>query len=448
MTLDEIYKQFDEHGIRRVKLGAFDMDAVLRGKYISLDKFASAAESGFGFCDVIFGWDIGDVLYDNVTLTGWHTGYPDALAKIDLETFRRIPWEPGTAFFLIDLYKPDGAPLAVSPRQLLRSVIQQAEARGFEPHFAAEYEFWLFEETARSLREKGFRNLTPLTPGMFGYSVLRASANCELVTGLMDQLSQFNLPLEGFHTETGPGVFEAAIEVDTALAAADKAALFKTAVKEIAGRRNLVPTFMAKWNAELPGSSGHLHQSLWDRAWRKNLFYDGDGAMSATMRQYVAGLIENMPDVMAMVCPTINSYKRTVPGTWAPVNATWGIDNRTTAVRAIPARAKSTRVELRLSGADINPYVAMAASLAAGLQGIEDQAEPPEPVRNAYESKGAAPLPLTLAEATRLFRTSEFTRKWFGDEFVEHHAATREWEVRQYNKAVTDWELARYFESI
>ena len=447
VTLEQIEKLFEDHQIRRVKLGAFDIDGVLRGKYVSLEKFFGAAETGLGFCDVIFGWDIGDVLYEKtgVTMTGWHTGYPDCKAKIDIDTFRVIPWEPGTAFFLMDLFDAKGAALAVSPRQVLRAVLGKAANRGYTAHLAAEYEFWFFSETARTLREKGFRNLTPISPGMFGYSVLRASQNHPLVIDILEHLAAFDVALEGFHTETGPGVYEAAINVDEGLAAADKAALFKTAVKEIAARHNVTPTFMAKWNADLPGSGGHIHQSLWSS---RNLFASPDGSPSPIMRQYIAGLVENLPDVMALICPTINSYKRTVPGTWAPINATWGIDNRTTAVRAIPGSGKSTRVELRLSGADINPYLAMAASLAAGLEGLEHGAEPPDPVTNAYEIGDARPLPHTLAEATRLFRTSEVVRRWFPEEFVEHYAATRDWEVRQHEKAVTDWELARYFESI
>ena len=445
MTLDELRLRFEDHHIRRVKLGVTDIDGVLRGKYVSLEKFFSAANSGLGFCNVIFGWDIADVLYDKVQATGWHTGYPDAAAKIDVSTFRLIPWEPGTAFFLMDIFTKTGEPFLLSPRQLFLKVLNEAAKRGYEAFFSAEYEFWLFEETAATLHEKRFRNLKPVSPGMFGYSVLRASQNQQLVIDLMEQLAGFNVPLEGFHTETGPGVYEAAIAVDTGVAAADKAALFKTAVKEICARHGVTPTFMAKWNADLPGSSGHIHQSLWQG---KNLFHAADGSLPAAMRHYIGGLIGNLPDVMAMICPTVNSYKRTVPGLWAPVNATWDIDNRTTAVRAIPGGAKSARIELRLSGADINPYLAMAASLAAGLEGLDQGAEPPEPTRNAYEAGVASPLARNLAEATRLFRTSEFTRRWFGDSFVDHFAATREWEVRQYEKAVTDWELARYLESI
>jgi glutamine synthetase len=435
--LQTIRDLFEKHQIQRVKIGAFDIDCTLRGKYLSLDKFWSATESGTGFCDVIFGWDIGDVLYDNAKVTGWHTGFPDATARIDLNTFRPIPWEPGTAFFLLDFVNVS----AIAPRQVLQRVIEKAG--DYEAYFSAEYEFFFFRETPQSLRAKNYRNLTTLSPGSFGYSVLRASENSELALQLFDQLAEFNVPIEAFHTETGPGVYEAAIGVDQALAAADKAALFKTAVKEIAFKHGLIPTFMAKWNPDLPGSSGHLHQSLWDKGGQKNLF---DG-MSPLMQNYIAGLVANLPELAAIFCPTINSYKRTVPGAWAPVNATWGIDNRTTAVRAIPAGPKSTRVELRLTGADINPYLAMAASLAAGLDGIERELPLPAATVNAYTGD-APPLPRTLSEATARFRQSQVARRWLGEDFVEHYAGTRDWESRQFEKAVTDWELARYFESI
>jgi glutamine synthetase len=440
-TVEEFRHHFETGKVQRVKLGAFDYDAVLRGKYISLEKFYSALESGLGFCDVIFGWDIGDVLLDNVKFTGWHTGYPDAVARIDPASFRLIPWEPGTAFFLLDLFDKEGRPLSIAPRQVLRTALERAERAGYRVSFSAEYEFWLFRETPQSIREKCYRGMTPLSPGSFGYSVLRASENAELVIDLIEHLNAFDVPLEGFHTETGPGVYEAAIGVDTGLAAGDKAALFKTAVKEVTAKHGVIPTFMAKWNADLPGSGGHVHQSLWRDG--KNVFHEGGG-----MQHYIAGLVTHMPELMAMICPTVNSYKRTVPGTWAPINATWGTDTRTTAVRAIPGREKSSRVELRLAGADINPYFAMAAALAAGVDGLEHGLEPPPATANAYADPHGAPLPKTLEHAVELFRQSALARDWFGDDFVEHYAATREWEVRLYNKAVTDWELARYFESI
>lgn len=448
MKLQQITQLFRKHKIDRVKLGAFDLDGVLRGKYISLEKFHSAVESGLGFCDVIFGWDSSDSLYDNVTLTGWHTGYPDATARIDLSTFRVLPWEPRTAFFLADLFNNDGTPLAVSPRQVLGRVVGQVESAGYSPVAAAEYEYFFFHEDPHSIRSKRYRGLTPLSPGMFGYSLLRASVHSELAHAIFDATRAMDIELESFHTETGPGVYETAIRYDKALAAADKAALFKTVVKIVAQRQGLLATFMAKWNPNLPGSSGHIHQSL-RNAQGKNLFYGrrSEGHMSELMRRYMAGQLSLMRDFAALFCPTVNSYKRLVPGAWAPTHITWGVDNRTTALRAIAGSAESARVEHRLPGADANPYLSMAASLASGLHGLQEKSDLPPAVANAYESDGS-PLPRTLEEATAIFRASPAAKIFFGEEFVEHYAATREWEVRQFRKAVTDWELERYFEII
>ena len=452
-NLQQTKQAFQKHKIDKVKLGGIDLDGILRGKYISLDKFYSAAESGFGFCDVIFGWDSADALYDHVDFTGWHTGYPDAMARIDLSTFRLLPWEPATALFLVDFFRADGAPLAISPRQVLSRVVDRAMKMGYVPKASIEYEYFFFREDAHSTRAKHYRDLTPFTPGMFGYSVLRSSVNSELAHEILDTSRTMDVELEGFHTETGPGVYETAIRYDDAVRAADKAALFKLIVKALAQRRGLVATFMAKWNAGLPGCSGHVHQSLSAKQGHKNLFYAMNGGevpgMSRLMRQFIAGQMALMREFTVLFCPTINSYKRIVPGTlaWAPANVTWGIDNRTTALRAILTGSKSTRVEHRLPGADSQPYLALAASLASGLHGIEHALELPPATVNAYDSD-APPLPRSLEEATALFRASTAAREWFGEEFVEHYASTREWEVRQFRKAVTDWELERYFEII
>jgi glutamine synthetase len=449
MNLQQVKRTFERLRIGHIKLGGFDIDGVLRGKYISLEKFFSAADSGLGFCDVIFGWDSSDALYDNVALTGWHTGYPDALARIDLSTFAVLPWEENTAFFLVDFFRKDGTPLAVSPRQVLRSVVESTGRRGYTAKASFEYEYFFFQEDPLSARQKRFHDMTPLSPGMFGYSFLRASMHSDLAHSILDSASAMNIELEGFHTETGPGVYETAIRYDDALRAADKAALFKTVVKIVARKHGLLATFMAKWNADLPGCSGHIHQSLSDRQGKRNLFYDrnSDSHLSDLMQHYMAGQLALMREFTVMFCPTVNSYKRTVPGTWAPTNVTWGIDNRTTALRAIAAGPKSTRVECRLSGADANPYLSLAASLSSGLYGIENNVELSAPTGNAYESQAPA-LPQSLEESTELFRCSKTARQIFGDEFVDHYSATRDWETRQFRRAVTDWELERYFEII
>jgi glutamine synthetase len=445
----EVLAEIESSGAPRAKVGGFDIDGILRGKSISTAKLRSALETGFGFCDVIFGWDAGDALYDNARFTGWHTGYPDALARIEPDTYRRVPWEEEVPFFLCDFYAKDGAPLPVSPRQALRRVIARAESLGYEPVMACEFEFFLFRETPQSLREKGWRGLTPLSPGMFGYSVYRASANAPLVSDLVRWLRAFDCEIEGIHTETGPGVYEVALACDGALRAADKAQLFKTAVKEIAARHGLVACFMAKWNSDLPGCSGHIHQSLWKGD--ENAFAGAGGAPSETLERYAAGQLATMREFLPFYLPTVNSYKRTVPGTWAPVSATWGVENRTTALRVIPGLStKQTRIETRITGADVNAYVACAASLAAGLHGIErGLALGPECRGNAYETRDpAAALPRSLEAALPHLERSEVAREYLGEAFVEHYLATREWEVRQAQKAVTDWELARYFEVI
>ena len=447
--LAELDAWLEAKGVAKAKIGGFDVDGVWRGKYVSLDKLRSAAKGGLGFCDVVFGWDVADQLYDNARVTGWHTGYPDAHAAIDLETARVIPWEPDTAAFVLDFVNADGSPYEPSPRQLLRRVAARARAMGFLPRFGSEYEYFVFRETPQSLREKGFRNLETLTPGMFGYSWLRSSANSGLVHAIIDGCNAFGVPVEGMHTETGPGVYETAVLYDDLERSADQSALFKTAVKEICARHGLTACFMAKWNPALPGCSGHVHQSLWDLGGASNRFHDPrapDGA-SDLLRWYVGGQVALMPELTALYWPTVNSYKRSVENTWAPTSATWGRENRTCAIRVIGDGPKSMRVEYRQLGADMNPYVGMAASLAAGLWGIENRVEPPPPVDgNAYAAGGAPALPRSLKDAVELLRRSERARALLGEGFVDHYLRTRDWEVRQFERAVTTWELERYLE--
>lgn len=439
----------EERGLSHVKVGIFDADGVLRGKYVSRDKFFSALEGGLGFCDVIMGWDVNDQAYDNVTFTGWHTGFPDAPVRILPETCREIPFEDRMLFFLCELAPPAEA---LCPRATLRRVIERAEQMGFTPYSSFEYEFFMFEETPRSVREKGYKNLTPMTPGSFGYSVLRSTAGYEFYQDLLSTCEKMNLPLEGLHTETGPGVLEAAIGVDKSLASADKAGLFKTFTKALAQRRGLMATFMAKWSGEQAGQSGHIHISLKDPD-GNSTFYDAGQprAISSTMRHFIAGQQALMPELLAMVAPTVNSYRRLIPGFWAPTKAVWGIENRTCALRAIPGSAKSQRVEYRVAAADGNPYLALAAALASGLWGIEHKLEPDEPiVGNGYEVDCLPEriLPATLWDAAQRLKQSEAAKELFGEAFVTHYAASREWEEREFRRHITDWELERYFEII
>jgi glutamine synthetase len=445
-VLDELRKS----GAEKVKVAVTDVDGVLRGKYLHKDKFFSAAEGGFGFCNVVFGWDSGDVCYDNSAYTGWHSGYPDAMARVDLGTMRRVPWDGDIPFFLADFVDAQGRPLGVCPRQLLKGVLARAEAAGFTAKCGLEFEWFNFQETPQSLAAKGHANPTPLTPGMFGYSLVRMAQNRPFFLALMDELRVFGIPLEGLHTETGPGVFEAAIQFSDALEAADRGVLFKTAAKEIGSRFGIMPTFMAKWNSHLPGCSGHTHQSLWSG--EKNAFHDPKDPleMSGTFKSYLAGLMRCLPEILPFFAPTVNSYKRLVDGYWAPTKVTWGIDNRTVALRVIRGGAKATRVEVRVPGSDINPYLAIAAALAAGLYGIEkDLPLTAAPIQgSAYHAESAERLPRTLQEATQRLADSKIAREILGETFVDHFVRTRVWEWRQFQDAVTDWELRRYFEVI
>ncbi len=439
----------DERGLSHVKVGAFDIDGILRGKYMSKAKFLSALEGGFGFCDVVLGWDCQDQLYDNVKYTGWHTGYPDAPARVVPESCRPLPFEGNGLFFLAEF---TDAGEAICPRGLLRRVIERGRQMGYEAYCGFEYEFFLFHETPASVREKNYRNLKPMEPGWFGYSVIRNSAGADFYRHLLATCEEMDFGLEGLHEETGPGVIEGAITVDGALSAADKAALFKTFIKVIAQRQQMMATFMAKWSRDWPGQSGHIHLSL-KNADGSSVFHDPakPNSMSDAMRWFVGGQQKLMPELAGMIAPTINSYRRLIPGFWAPTDSTWGVENRTTALRVIPGSAKSQRVEYRIAAADANPYVILAAALGSGLWGIEQQIEPEAEVHgNAYDRKypQRLALPRTLWDAAQRLRGSKMAREWFGDAFVDHFAATREWEEREFRKHITDWELARYFEII
>ncbi len=437
-----------ERELSFVKVGVTDMDGILRGKYMSRQKFFSALDKGFGFCDVVLGWDADDQLYDNVQYTGWHTGYPDAPVRILPETCRELPFED-TVFFLGEF--AEGAEV-ICPRGMLRKMIEKAEGMGLFANAALEFEFFVFDETPDSIRDKGYRDLKPIAPGTFGYSVIRNSVWSEFYEVLLQTAEEMDFPIEGLHEETGPGVLEAAIAVDGILSAADKAGLFKTFTKVVAQKHEFIATFMAKWSPDWPGQSGHMHISLVDSEGHSSFYDESDShGMSKTMKHFVAGCQSLMPEVLSMVSPTINSFSRMVPGAWAPTNATWGIENRTCALRVIPGGPKSQRLEYRIGAADLNPYLGMAAVLGSGLYGIEHKLElGPALEGNAYtqDIPEALRLPGTLWEAAQALRASKAARSLFGDAFVDHFAATREWEEREFRKAITDWELKRYFEII
>jgi glutamine synthetase len=458
LSIQEALALFDERQLKYIKVGVFDIDGVLRGKYLNRDKFESALKKGLGFCDVIFGWDSDDQLYDQAEFTGWHTGYPDAPVRLLSETTRTIPFEmDGKGLFMLGELSDHAE--AVCPRGILRKVLKKADDMGYEVFAALEYEFFVFDETPDSIRQKNYQDLQPITPGNFGYSVLRNTVWAEFYEGLLDLAESMNFPIEGLHTETGPGVIEAALSYDEALKAADQAALFKTFTKVFAQRNNLMATFMAKWSNQYPGQSGHIHISMKRKSDQSSVFYtdhdpksnDYHTVMSDEMKSFVAGQQKLMPELLSMVSPTVNSYSRLIPGFWAPTHSTWGVENRTCALRVIPGSASSQRVEYRVAAADGNPYLALAAAIGSGLWGIEHNLTPPEPIQgNAYalDLPSEIQLPATLWDAAQRLRGSQAAQDLFGSTFVTHFAQSREWEEREFRKAITDWELKRYFEII
>jgi glutamine synthetase len=392
-------------------------------------------------------------LYDQGTYTGWHSGFPDADFRIVTATERWLA-EEGCPYFIGEFVDPDGARHPLCPRARLGAVLESLDGAGLSLVAGFEYEFFVFAETPHEVRGKGSRTLRPLTPGNFGYSILRTSAQADLFGGLMDDCRGVGCPLEGLHCETGPGVWEGALQAQPGLAAADQAALFKTYATAFMQRHGCMATFMAKWSMAYPGQSGHFHFSLLNDD-GTNAFYDADGdrGMGDRQRWAVGGLVRHLPEFLALLAPTINSYTRLVPGAWAPTAATWGVENRTAAVRVIPAGPAGQRIECRVPGADANPYLVAAAVAAAAQAGIEGRTEPPEPVTgNAYDAAAALPperrFPHSLEAAAARLEGSEAARSAFGEAFVDHFVMSRRFECAEYGRHVNAWQLDRYFEII
>jgi len=450
-TINDVKNIINERKIKRIKLAATDIDGVLRGKYVHTQKFLSVLEKDLGFCDVIFAWDCQDNLYEEDSISGWDSAFPDASAHLIIDSCRELPLEENSLLFLLDFYKNEKYS-QVCPRSLLKKQIDKASLMHLQFKASCEFEFFVFNESPKSIREKNYKNLENLSPDMFGYSILRNSTHSDIYHELMDLCIDMDMEIEGLHTETGPGVIEAALLYDEILKAADNAVLFKTFSKVLFQKKDLMLTFMAKYSNAYPGQSGHLHLSAYDKN-NKSIFYDSkkEHNISDEMRWFIGGQQKLMPELLAMLAPTCNSYTRLVPGFWAPTQATWGIDNRTCALRAISGNEKTQRVEYRVTAADINPYIALSAALGSGLWGIKNKIEPNEAISsNAYDIslEKEYSFPKTLHEAAQKLKESNLAREIFGEVFVDHYYYTREHEANEELKAVSDWQLSRYFEII
>jgi glutamine synthetase len=456
--LDARLEAYRERGVRRVKIGLTDIDGVIRGKYVSLEKFIGLMRKGGGFCDCVFGWDVDDQLYEQPDgFTGWHTGFPDAHFRLIAASERWLADE-STPYFIGEFVGADDGLHPLCPRSRLADQVARFDQMGLKFTAGFEYEFFVFNETSHSVRDKGYRNLTPLTPGNFGYSVLRTSSEAQAFTDLMDFCGDIDCDLEGLHCETGPGVWEAALAASVGVEAADRANLFKTFAKVFFARQEKIATFMAKWSMDYPGQSGHCHFSLADD--QQNIFFDAadDGAepsqkLPPRLGHAVGGLLRYLPEVLVMLAPTVNSYTRLVKGAWAPTAATWGIENRTAAIRVIPGSASSQRIECRVGGADANPYLVACAVAACVRRGLVDNLDPGEPVSgNAYDLQDALDpalkFPGNLREAAARMDASAFAREAFGDEFVDHFVMTRHYEADERDRHIDSWQMGRYFEII
>ena len=452
MNLQQIEQLIAEREIAVVKVGGADIDGVFRGKRILSAHFLEGCkDGGFPQCDVVFGWDIQEQLIDGLAVGSLQSGFADVVMRPDLSTFRTVPWEAGAAAVICDYLSEDGGPVSVAPRQVLRRVSERAVALGYQPRLVVELEMRLFREDQESLRAKGYRGLQPLSPGLNCYSLHHASLDEDVIGRIRRLMVDFDVPVEGYNREHGEGMYEINLHYADALTAADQALLYKSGCKEIAAQVGVVPTFMAKYDDQQDGCSGHIHQSLWAADGDSNVFWDPKAPHHASgqMQSYAAGVLATLPDFMLMYAPNVNSYKRFVVGSWAPVNVSWGVDNRTTALRFITTSAKGCRIENRVPGADVNAYLGFAASLAGGLYGLERKLECPSPIAgNAYDITEAPPLPRSLPEAVERFQASALAREYFGEEFVDHYARMRQWEVETFQRAVTDWEQRRYFEQV
>jgi glutamine synthetase len=452
LTLDELRSQVASGDVDTVIAAMVDMQGRLMGKRVTGRFFVDAvAEEGVNACSYLFGCDVEMEPLPGYRLTSWETGYHDVHLRPDVESLRRLPWLEKTALILCDVYDESGTALAESPRQILKRQVERARERGFFPMIASELEFYIFRETYERAHQKHYHDLEPYGQYIEDYHILQGTKEEWLIRLIRNSLEDAGVPIEFSKGEWGPGQHELNLRYTTPVEMADRHTLLKHGAKEIASLHDVAITFMAKWRADLAGSSCHLHSSLWDEAGRRNLFWEPGAVplgMSPLFRRYLAGQLAGARQMAYCYAPYVNSYKRYLAGTFAPVLAVWAHDNRTVGFRVV-GEGNALRVENRIPGADANPYLSFAATIASGLYGIDHGLEPPAIFEgNAYKAEGLPRVPETLREAIGEFERSEIAREAFGDRVVDHYIHTAWLEQRSFDRAVTCWELARNFERI
>lgn len=449
MPIEKIKDMVRENEVETVILGSSDFYGHLRGKRLPVEEFFRVAEKGIGFSSWYLVTNLADEIIPNTSMVSIDSGLPDIHIRPDLSSFRLVPWQEKTAVVMCDFYWPDGRAVEASPRRVLKKLVEKADSMNFTTKFATELEFYVFREDIRTLRDSNHRKLTPITPEIHCYSIYEGGLHEHFIAQIRESLKEY---VEACNPEWGPGQFEINLKHGSALEMADITLMFKTCVKDLLAREGYSVTFMPKWHKDYSGSSGHIHQCLAGKN-GEPVFYDESKPynMSDTMLYYLGGNLKLLQDIMLFYAPTINSYKRMVELSLGGINLSWGIDNRTVSFRVINHTAKACRLENRVPGADMNPYLAIAGCLGSGLYGIEHKIEPNEPVEgNAYEmsSEKIPLLPNSLGKSIKRIGESETARDIFGSDLITALVELSEWEEKQFRTAVTDWEKHRYFEMV
>lgn len=449
LTLDQLKQAVTTGEIDTVLTVVVDMQGRLMGKRMQAEYFIDTAWEETHCCNYLLATDMEMETVDGYASTSWEAGYGDYVMKPDLETLRRIPWLEGTALVMCDfLDHHTHEEVAHAPRTILKKQIARLSAMGMTAMTATELEFFLFRESYEEAQTKGHRDLAPISDYNEDYHIFQTTKEEGVMRAIRNGLNGADIPVENSKGEACAGQEEVNVRYADALTMADRHAIMKNGCKEIAWDKGRSISFMAKWSNSAAGNSSHLHQSLWSQD-GKPLFFnpEADHGMSDLMRHYLAGLLHHAEDLTLFLAPNINSYKRFVGGTFAPTKAVWSMDNRTAGYRICGAGTSAVRIECRVGGADLNPYLAIAAQLAAGIDGIENKrALEPAFVGNAYDGEDVREIPKTLREAIKALDRSSMLRAAMGDAVIDHYLHAGRHEQSEYDARVTDWEVSRGFE--
>ena len=449
LTFDGLKQAVSDGEIDTVLVCIVDMQGRLMGKRFHAHHFVTSAYEETHCCNYLLATDLEMHTVAGYASTSWSAGYGDYVMKPDLSTLRAVSWLEGTAMVLCDVQDHHThKDVPHSPRALLKKQIARLKELGFTAKMATELEFFLFEKSFDEIRKEGFRDLEPISGYNEDYHILQTTKEEEVMRPVRNHLYAAGIPVENSKGEAEAGQEELNIKYAEALDCADYHTIAKHAVKEIAWAKGRAVTFLPKWHRDRVGSSSHVHQSLWNEK-GENAFCDANGehGMSELMRNYMAGLIKYAPDYTYFLAPYINSYKRFQKGTFAPTKTVWSIDNRTAGFRLCGEGSKALRVECRIGGSDLNPYLALAAQIAAGIKGIEEKLELAPPASgDVYDASKAPEIPGTLRDARETLLKSEMLREAFGDGVIDHYARAAEWEIEEFDRVVTDYEVARGFE--